>query len=758
MYFKIAKVTISDATRAFDKLYSYLIPQHLEQVVQPGVRALAPFGVKNQKRNVLVMETMTVSETEGLDTSGVDRKGLKEILEVPDSAPLLSLSDIRLAEYMRQRYLCTWFEAFRCMLPKEWKDEEDSASAKKIKGIRLRMDPLSVQKAIRDAEIKIKPQISVLELLLNKKEIPLRKAVKEAGVSMSSIRTLIRNGYLEAVDVAEDKIPFDEELFEKTAPFCLTSDQQQVFERIYPWIEQHLFQQVLLHGITGSGKTEVYMQLIQKVMESGRQAIVLVPEIALTPQMIFRFKSRFGDQVAVFHSRLSIGERKDQWLKVKNAEVSIAVGARSAVFAPFSNLGIVVIDEEHESSYKSEIIPKYHAAEIAEFRCREQQALLVYGSATPSVERYYQTTVGDCQLLTMNARTNRLEMPDVRIADMRDELKCGNRSMFSRALSDEIQNNLIHKKQTLLFLNRRGYSSFVLCRDCGYVVACKDCSVSYTYHADREKLVCHYCGRTAANPVNCPVCHSGNIRHFGTGTQRVEEEIKKRFPDASVIRMDRDTTSRKDSHAEILSEFSEKQIDILIGTQMIAKGHDFPNVTLVGVLAADSLLNLNDFRAAERAFQLLTQVSGRSGRGDVRGKVIVQTYNPDHYSVEMAKCHDYEGFYQKEILVRKDLAYPPFLAIGMVLVTGKDEKKSYEAIQKVFHKVESCVIDGMTLLSPTRPPIGKMKEKYRWWFIMKHEQEDVIRAALRQATDFFYQEKLSVNAELSVDINPYSMF
>jgi primosomal protein N' (replication factor Y) len=516
---------------------------------------------------------------------------------------------------------------------------------------------------------------------------------------------------------------------------------------------------MLLHGVTGGGKTEVYMQVIKDVIARGKEAVVLVPEISLTPQMVERFKGRFPGNVAVFHSRLSEGERQDQWRRVKDQKVSIAVGARSAVFAPFKDIGIIIIDEEHESSYKSESTPRYHAAEIAAERCKRNGALLLYGSATPSVERYYSAKSGKIELLTIYKRTNFLDLPVVDVVDLRDELKSGNRKMFSRKLIIEIEKNIQNGEQTILFLNRRGYSPFVLCRSCGYIVTCKNCSVSYTYHSDTEKLICHYCGAAARLPGKCPVCESLDIKLFGAGTQRVEEEVKKLFNGCSVIRMDRDTTSAKNSHERILNEFVKKKIDILIGTQMIAKGHDFPNVTLVGVLAADPMLNINDFRSAERAFQLLMQVSGRAGRGKIRGRVVIQTYNPDHYSIATSMEHDYNSFYRQEIMVRRELEYPPFKSIGAVMLSGPDDKKTFDAALTLHTKCreEHSGDDGIVITKPLRPPIGVIKDKYRWRFIIKHGDTNKLAQILGELGDFFFSGKLPKDAELGVDINPNSM-
>jgi primosomal protein N' (replication factor Y) len=618
--------------------------------------------------------------------------------------------------------------------------------------------------------------------------LPVRRLAAEAGVSDGVVATLVRNGYLEYVAQKAATAPIvgaaaappgdtaygsaagvlgDEPTHrplarsmpssERSLPFEPTEEQARALAELTGRLTRGGFSETLLHGVTGSGKTEVYLQLISRALALGRQAIVLVPEISLTPQMMERFWSRFVDRIAIFHSRLADGERADQWCRVRAGEASIAVGARSAVFAPFSNLGVIVIDEEHEASYKSEMRPRYHAAEIARFRGESHGALLVYGSATPSVESYYRAKRGACGLIEMRARTNRLEMPEVLVADMRDELKAGNRSMFSAALAKALRETLAESRQAILFLNRRGFASFLLCRDCGYIVSCRECSASYTYHQEGGRLVCHYCGLTAPVPDACPSCGGVNVRAFGAGTERVEQEVLRVFPGSRVLRMDRDTTSGKDAHSRILGRFRDRKADILIGTQMIAKGHDFPEVTLVGVLAADAILNFSDFRASERTFQLLTQVAGRSGRGEAGGRVVIQTYNPDHYSVAMAKGHDYEGFYRQEMIARRALQYPPFQQIGVLVVTGVVDARVRAAAERLRGVLCAKPREGLTVLGPTRPPIGKLRDRYRWRIVIKDRDEDAVHELLGRASEFFFREKLPLDADLSVDLNPFSM-
>lgn len=533
-------------------------------------------------------------------------------------------------------------------------------------------------------------------------------------------------------------------------------EQQFAIDRITKNIENRKFNEILLNGVTGSGKTEVYIQSIRKFIDSGFGAIVLVPEISLTPQTVKRFVERLGDKVAVFHSRLNNGQKYDEWLKVKEGRAKVVVGARSALFMPVNNLGIVVIDEEHDSSYKSGQTPYYHAREVAEELCKIKNATLVLGSATPDISTYYKAKSGEIELIELNKRTNSKALPDVKIIDMREELVAGNKTIFSRKLYEEIKKNLSKKEQTILFLNRRGYSTFVSCRKCGFVAKCRNCNIALTYHMESNKLVCHYCGAKYNNPEVCPVCREKYIKYFGIGTQKIENAVNKIFPEASVIRMDLDTTSKKDSHQAILDKFKNENIDILIGTQMIAKGHDFPNVTLVGVMAADTSLNGNDFRCGERTFDLLTQVSGRAGRGEKSGRVIVQTYECDNYSIVSAKEQDYKKFYEQEIILREQLNYPPFYDITLINVAGEDERKVIEdsiIIREAFENVLKEK-EGVIVLKEVPSPISKIKNKYRFRIIIKNLKGVEIKEEVNSVLSGKGLDKVS--SEFTVDFNPVS--
>ena len=525
-------------------------------------------------------------------------------------------------------------------------------------------------------------------------------------------------------------------------------------------MKEQLFSEFLIYGVTGSGKTEIYLQLIENCLKNDKSSIMLVPEISLTPQTVDRFIARFGeDKIAVLHSKLSIGEKYDQWNKIERGEAKIIIGPRSAIFAPVNNLGLIVIDEEHDSSYKSETTPKYSAKEVARYIARQNNICLVLGSATPDIETYFKAEKQEINLLELKNRANNSKLPDVKVVDLREEILSGNKSMISRELHNEIETNLKNKKQTILFLNRRGFSTFIMCRDCGYTVKCKNCDITLTYHLNTNKLKCHYCGFETNAVTICPECKSNNIRYFGTGTQKLEAEINKMFPTAKTIRMDVDTVSKKNSHEEILDRFKNENIDILIGTQMVVKGHHFPNVTLVGVIAADGSLNVDDFRANEKTFQILTQVAGRAGREQEKGRVIIQTYNPDNFSIECSKEQNYDLFYETEIKLRKQLKYPPFCDIITIGISSEDEKTTIETIKKLHtylkKKIKTDNI-GVILYSPLPAPIDKIKNKYRWRMIIKCKfGEDIVKFINGMLEE--YNKYKKNNTKISIALNPSNM-
>lgn len=544
--------------------------------------------------------------------------------------------------------------------------------------------------------------------------------------------------------------------FTPTDDFNPTAEQKHAIDVLSNTLDKQILKKFLLHGVTGSGKTEVYIQVIRNFINSGYGAIVLVPEISLTPQTVRRFVERLGDKVAVFHSRLSKGEKYLEWEKVNSGKAKVVIGARSALFTPVKNLGIVIIDEEHDTSYKSGQSPYYNAIDVAEKLCELNNATLVLGSATPDISTYYRAKKGDISLIELRERTNHKDLPKTDIIDMREELVAGNKTIFSKRLYDEIKENLAKKEQTILFLNRRGYSTFVSCRKCGFVAKCRNCNIALTYHMDTNSLECHYCGAKFNNPEICPVCKERYIKYFGIGTQKIENAVRKVFPEATVIRMDLDTTTKKDSHERILSKFKDENIDIMIGTQMIAKGHDFPNVTLVGVMAADTSLNSNDFYSAERTFDLLTQVSGRAGRAEKCGRVIVQTYESDNYSIVAAKEHNYEKFYSQEILLRQQLNYPPFCDITLINVSGENENKVIDDSRKIREVFEEYFKGRkeINVLKEVPAPISKIKNKYRFRIIIK---SDVCRKVNDEMYELLNSNKFDgISSEFIVDFNPIS--
>jgi primosomal protein N' (replication factor Y) len=747
---KVASVVLSSSTRKFDKEYDYVIPDNLINEVFEGMRVIVPFGNSNRSVEGYVFNLKDTDETDKL----------KSIKKAVDKSPFLNEDMINLARWMKDRYVCCHKDAIKCMIPPGTAiDSKTKIKEKIVKNAFLNITIPEALELVEGDTIKKIQQIRVIELLLENDYIPVSDLVRFSGVSRAVLETLSKKGYIGFKDIETNREPNAGKIYESSEPMLVNSEQDNVLRELIKSFEKNKFEEFLLHGVTGSGKTEIYMQMIKRCCDAGKQSIVLVPEISLTPQMIERFKGRFGSRVAVIHSKLSLGERFDQWRLIRDGKVDIAVGARSAVFAPFDNLGLIIIDEEHENTYKSEITPKYHAKEIAKERLKSKNGILIYGSATPSVETYYYSKNGDVKLQEMNFRVNKMNMPAVKTIDMRKELENGNRSMFSDNLITEIRKNIDEKQQTILFLNKRGSASFVLCRACGLVMRCPNCNISLTYHSHNERLICHYCGFTVKNPKACPKCGSNYIKHFGTGTQKVEEEIKKQFPDASVIRMDLDTTTGKNSHEEILTAFKKDNINILVGTQMIAKGLDFPNVTLVGVLAADSMLNTGDFRASERTFQLITQVSGRAGRGKIPGRVIIQTYNDEDFSINAACGNDYRSFYETEINLRKKLAYPPFTNIAIIIISGMDDKAAYDLSVEIKNEISGKfkTDEDLDVLGPARSPLPKIKSKYRWRIVLKCSDKDRIISIFEHVSKAFEKKSRTSKVAFSMDINPVNM-
>lgn len=736
---KYAEIIIDITNENVDKIFHYAIPENIKEKICLGMRVFVPFGKGNRIR-----EGYIIGFTDNTD---IDEKYIKNIYSLPDEYAIFNDNMIELAKFMSDKYYCSLSECLQCIMPKIIKDKTN-----KYANINYEMS--GINEVIKNILGKNNSQSKVLKILLKNQNISIYEIKNILGISLSPINTLEKNGVIKITTrkIKRDFINLDD--YGKTNPLKLTIEQDNALNFIKQKIYEKTYKPILLHGVTGSGKTEVYLQLIDEVLKTGKQAIVLVPEISLTLQTVERFIGRFGKKVSVTHSRLSDGERFEQWKKAKDNKIDIMVGARSAIFTPFENLGIIIIDEEHESTYKSESTPKYDIKEVAEKICNLTGATLVLGSATPSIDTYYKTQKGKYDLVYINNRINN-NMPDINVIDMRKELEKGNRSIFSTSLFEAIKENLKNNMQTILFLNRRGHSTFVSCRKCGYVLECKNCNVSYTYHLKEHKLICHYCNSTENVPNICPSCSSKYIKYFGVGTQKIEEQIKKYFKDARVMRMDMDTTSKKNSHQNILEDFKNHKADILIGTQMIAKGLDFKKVSLVGVIAADITLNTGDYKSSENTFQLLTQVAGRAGRADIKGKVFIQTYNPEHYSIIFAKNNDYVGFYKKEILERKIMFYPPFSNIFFIMICGEDENLVMNAI-KFLHKIMTYYNQktNFYISDVAKAYIYKVNKQYRYKILIKAKEETRLKNFVLYCVSILKNKMDTNKLNIILSLNP----
>ena len=742
----IAEIIINRTAKRLNRTFDYKVPTELEELIMIGSTVLVPFGKSSTLEEGYVV--------------GIKENTTYEVKEIVKIKHNLTEKQIELAKWMAKRYFCNVSDCIKQMLTPGTKNKkaEKNVQDKTINAVYLKKDIDEIQFDIEMGKIKSEKQKKILQFLKNNEGATVPEIELFTDGSRAIVKTLEKNGYVEIIEKKIERNPLANKKIEKTENLKLTDEQQSAYNKVALNITTNSYEQFLLYGVTGSGKTEVYLQLIGKALEQDKTAIVLVPEISLTPQMIDRFIARFNkDEIAVLHSKLSIGERYDEWNKIKEGKAKIIIGARSAIFAPTENIGIIIIDEEHDSSYKSEAIPKYDAKEIAKKIAKENNCPLVLGSATPDLVTYYKARQGKINLLELTKRANNSKLPEVEIVDLKMELANGNRSMLSVKLHDKIEQNLKEKRQTILFLNRRGFSTFIMCRECGYTVKCKNCNISMTYHKTENKLKCHYCGYEENVVTICPECHSDKIRYFGTGTQKLEQEINKIFPEASTIRMDIDTVTKKNSHEEILNKFKDENIDILIGTQMVVKGHHFPNVTLVGVIAADSSLNIDDYRANERTFQILTQVAGRAGREQLDGTVVIQTYNPDNFSIICAQKQDYEMFYNTEIALREQLKYPPFCDIILIGFNSLSEKELIDASTKIYNYLKTN-LNGQefNVLKPMPSPIDKIQNRYRWRIIIKGNMTEAANNVLNTCLRKFYNSNYK-NTRVSVDVNPNNM-
>lgn len=720
----IVSVLVEISFSKNEKTFDYLVPKQLEKNVEIGKRVLVPFG-KNKLEGFII----EIKEKSDYD--------LKEIIDIIDEESVLNDELLSLGKKIKGEIVCNLISIYQSMLPAGYKANFKSkinAKYEKYLYIKNKNEALNFI-----SSSKAKKQVEVVKDLLEK------GIVLKTNYQSATIKILIDKNIIEEEKKEKYRINYNE----KIENLKILNDSQEL---ALNKIENSNKEVILLNGVTGSGKTEIYMHLINNQINKGKTAIVLVPEISLTPQIINRFRKHFGSNIAIFHSALSESEKYDEYRKIKRREVSIVIGARSAIFVPLKNIGIIIVDEEHSSTYKQEHNPKYNAIDVAIERGKYHNAKVVLGSATPNIETYARAKKGYYELVSLTKRANNALMPNVTIVDMKNEIKKGNK-LFSEVLINKMKEKLNKNEQVILFLNKRGFSSYQLCSSCGEVIKCPNCDITLTYHKTSGMNRCHYCGYASKKLEICPKCKNESLKDFGTGTEKVEEEIKKIFANSKVVRMDIDTTSRKGAHKKIIDSFYNHEYDILVGTQMIAKGLDFPLVTLVGVINADTILNFPDFRSSERTYQMLSQVSGRAGRGEIKGDVIIQTFNPDNYSIELSKNHNFEDFYNKEIKIRKSLKYPPYFFISMVKVGSKDYNLSLNESKKIVNYIKANISDDMIVLGPSVSGISKVKKIYYFQMIIKFRNKIKMREILNNISNLEKNTKI----DISIDINPITL-
>ena len=748
----VAEIILNSNAKELNRVFDYNIPETMVYKAMVGSRVFVQFGNRKQLEEGFIIGIKESSEFK-----------LKNIEKIVNENGLTE-EKVELAKWMARRYFCNISECIKLMLPPgtTTKIIENRIKEKNENFVTI-IDEEVVESDIEEDKFKSAKQVRILKFLLDNGETNLADLLLFTDTTRDAVKALEKKNYITIEKKQVERNPFFHKVERQSKKLEFTEEQQNAYNEISDKMDKNKYEEYLIYGVTGSGKTEIYLQLIEKALNNNKTSIMLVPEISLTPQTVDRFIARFGEEnIAVLHSKLSIGERFDQWNKIKSGQAKIVIGARSAIFAPVQNLGIIIIDEEHDSSYKSESTPRYNAKDVARYLCYESNIPLVLGSATPDTGSLYRTIKKQSVLLRLNKRANNAKLPEIEVVDLREELSKKNKSMLSEKLQESIKENLENKKQTILFLNRRGFSTFVMCRDCGYTAKCKNCDITLTYHKSTNKLKCHYCGYETKVITKCPECGSENIRYFGTGTQKLESEINTLFPEAKTIRMDVDTVTKKNSHEKILTDFKENKADILIGTQMVVKGHHFPNVTLVGVIAADGSLNMNDYRANEITFQILTQVAGRAGRGEDAGKVIIQTYNPDNFTIECVKQQNEEMFYNTEMRLRKQLKYPPFCDIIVIGVSSKDEQITMKVAQSLHKYLKDRVENeniGIMLYKALPAPIDKIKNKYRWRILIKckfgEDIIDLMNNTMEKAQTIKYCK--NGDANISIDVNPTNM-
>ena len=800
---QIAKVIVDVPAMQTNRPFDYAIPLNLMKKLEKGMRVEVPFG----PRSIQGFITEIVDDS---DYSG----DLKEIIRPLDMETVLTDELIQLGKDMADQVYSYQIYCYQTMLPtmlkakyeKEFVIIEDShdhylldlfegqdhlawekaierdllpqlldlkkegavdlryllknqAKSKKIKAYRSRLSDNEIEEANHSLAKNARKQKDLLMVLKEIKDqwLSQKDFQEQFDLTAATLQTAVKKGWLEEANKEVFRDPLKNQQFKQTQNKELTVAQQCAFDEVKASSDKNQHDVFLLKGVTGSGKTEVYLQLIGDVLGKGKTALMLVPEIALTPQMVRHFKERFGDDVAVMHSGLSAGEKYDEWRKIKGGKAHVVVGARSSVFSPVENLGIVIIDEEHETTYKQEDNPRYHARNVAIYRGQYHNCPVVLGSATPSLESRARAQKNVYKLLELPERVNAKPLPDVEVVDMREEFQNNNHGSFSQVLQDKLRDRLMKKEQSVLLLNRRGYSSFIMCRDCGYVLECPNCDISMTFHMDTKAMKCHYCGHEKPQPRHCPKCSGKQFRYYGTGTQKVEQELQELIPEARIIRMDVDTTRKKGSHERLLQAFGKGEADILLGTQMIAKGLDFPNVTLVGVINADTSLNLPDFRSSEKTFQLLTQVSGRAGRAELTGEVIVQTFNPEHYAISYAKHHNYDGFYRQEMSLRHLSGYPPYYFTTQITVSDADEKKAQVKIYEINALIRNKMGQGTIVLGPSKSSIAKMNNRYYFQLLVKYKSEPQLHEVLKTILDQSQKDNAR-GLYISIDTEPVNFF
>lgn len=799
---ELAQVIVDVPTMQTDQPYTYAIPKRLESQIQVGMRVIVPFGRGKREVQGFVVGIDQPTEYDGT---------LKSIIGLMDLVPVVNTELLQLSRWMADQTYTFWISCLYTMLPNALKakshrvvrivDEVDEQTAldlfqgaDELDFERYQNDPQIVSQLLKlkrqgkvsfeyqvEDRARVKKEIAIQPLMsfeqyedervgvranahaqqqllsylqqIDGQKVKLKQAEQQSGLKAGTFNVGEKRGWLKKIAVEiyrtpAGMIPDDQHL---DSPLKLNPDQQAAVAKIDQAIDQAQNQTFLLQGVTGSGKTEVYLQAMAEALRQGETALMLVPEISLTPQMVNRVRRRFGQRVAVLHSSLSDGERYDEWRRIERGEAQVVVGARSAVFAPLENLGLIIMDEEHETSYKQDETPRYHARDVAAWRAEYHHAPLVLGSATPSLESRARALAGVYQLLRMPTRVNQRPLPPVEVVDMRPEMQRNGETNFSDRLLNLLNERMEKGEQSILMLNRRGFSSFIMCRDCGFVLKCPNCDISLTLHMDSRTMKCHYCGHEEPIPSICPQCQGRHIRYYGTGTEKVAAELQQLMPSARVIRMDVDTTRRKGMHAKLLKEFGEHQADILLGTQMIAKGLDFPNVTLVGVLNADTGLDLPDFRASERTFDLLSQVSGRAGRADKPGNVVIQTFNPDNYAIRYAQLHDYEDFFKAEMNIRYQAGYPPYYYTVRIMASNEDERAAAKAIYEIRNQLSVSLSKETVVLGPTPRPIARMKNRYYYQIIVKYKHDPKLHALLK---DIMRQTQAKSRQDTLVSIDP----